>query len=43
MMKHEHTIFDKILAIPKQGLGLNNDSLYTLAILFQGHPMEPSH
>jgi len=34
MMKHECTNFDKNLAIPKRGLGLNNGSLYTLAILF---------
>jgi len=34
MMKHECEKFDKILAIPKRGLGLNNGSLYTLALLF---------
>lgn len=34
MMIHERTNFDNILAIPKEGLGLNNGSLYTLAILF---------
>ena len=28
------TNFDKILAIPKQALGLNNGSLYKWAILF---------
>jgi hypothetical protein len=41
MMKQECTSFDKILAIPKSGLGLDNVFIYTSAVLFQVLIMEP--